>query len=563
MSSINKDLYNKLLARLVLNNRLLSREQLQACWSNVAPDKDLGQVLVEMQLLDFQNYLRLHNYIVKLPRQPDYREKVAEILGQGRRPPAPQQQAPRQPQRQAPPAPSRADAVPISGNGPSIPLSEDPGGQIYQGQATPVQSPRRAPPQPRDVPVQQEAPPADQAAVQQPRPEGPVETEEVLPAEFRGNTGRGKLQTAVPSALSADNSLDEILLFARQSNASDIMLSPGRPIMMRRFTRLIPAGREDLTADQVRRIIAQGLPSEQMERFNAGGDLEYAHAVEGGGRYRLAVVRQRFGWEITARVIPMTIRSFKESGMPPSCQELTKWAQGMVLVTGPLGCGKSSTLATLVQLVNQSKDDHIITVESPVEMVYVPARCQITQREIGLHTHSQDSALRAALRQDPDIMVISELRDLNSISLAISAAETGHLVLATMNTANAYRTINRLIDAFPPDEQEVVRGMISETLRGVISQQLIPRKDGRGVVPAYEVLVVTKAISNLIRKNSTHQIPSAMVSGRNQGMIQLDDSLKQLVKDGVIEGSEAFFRATNPKTFLEYAPKELKELNVG
>jgi len=206
------------------------------------------------------------------------------------------------------------------------------------------------------------------------------------------------------------------------------------------------------------------------------------------------------------------------------------------------------------------RDDHLITVENPVEFVYVPGRCQITQREIGIHTRSQHTCLRAALRQDPDIIVISELRDLKSIELGISAAETGHLVLATMNTANATRTINRLVDAFPPDDQEAVRGMISETLRGVISQQLIPRKNGNGLVPAYEVLVVTKAVSNLIRKNATHQIPSAMMSGRNQGMVMLDESLKTLVNAGEIEGVEAFMRATTPKNFQQYAPPELKEL---
>ncbi len=283
--------------------------------------------------------------------------------------------------------------------------------------------------------------------------------------------------------------------------------------------------------------------------------------MPGAGRYRITLTKQRFGWELTARVIPNRIRPFEDSGLPSNCADLTKWATGMVLVTGPMGCGKTSTLATLLEMINRERADHIITIEKPVEFVYEPKRCQITQREIALHTLSQDNALRAALRQDPDIIVISELRDLDSISLAVSAAETGHLVLATMNTANAQRTVSRLVDAFPPDEQETVRNMISETLRGVISQQLIPLKDGSGVIPAYEVLIVTRAVSNLIRKNNLHQLTSTMMTGRAQGMALLDDSLKRLLSEGRIEGLEAFSRASDPRQFQQYAPELLKELS--
>lgn len=526
LSAINKDLYNKLLARLVLNHRMVAREQVQTCWREVSKERDLGQVLIEKKLLDFQNYLRLHNYILKLPRQPNYREVVAQILGQnqagGQGMETPAQPAQAAPTQQQAPAQTQAATAPAP---------------------TQTAPPAQAQPQPQAAPV-----PAQ-------------EDKDTLPAEFRGNAGRGSLSVQVPRAVNASSSLDQILLFARQNKASDVMIAPNNPLRVRRFSHLKPVTQENLSQEQVRRIISEGIPPDQLALFEASGDLEYAHAIDGGGRYRIALVRQRFGWELSARVVPLKNRSFEESGMPPAAKELTKWATGMVLVTGPLGCGKTSSLTTMVQMINQSRDDHIITVEKPVEFVYVPARCQITQREIGMHTHSQDSALRAALRQDPDIIIISELKDINSITLAISAAETGHLVLATMNTANAYRTINRIIDAFPPDEQEVVRGMVSETLRGVISQQLIPRTDGRGMVPAFEVLLVTKAISNLIRKNNNHQIPSAMMSGRQQGMVLLDDSLKQLVQQNIITGEDAFLRASNPKTFAQYAPAGLKELS--
>jgi twitching motility protein PilT len=206
-------------------------------------------------------------------------------------------------------------------------------------------------------------------------------------------------------------------------------------------------------------------------------------------------------------------------------------------------------LAALVDRVNQERHDHIITLEDPIEMIYPSARCRITQRQIGKHTRSQDAALRAALREDPDIIVIAELRDLDTIRLAVSAAETGHLVFATMNTANAARTLFRLVDSFPPEEQGVVRNMISESLRGVISQQLLPRADGSGMVPAFEVLLVTSAVANMIRKEETHQLGTAMLTGKSQGMVILDDSLKALVEKGLVEPREAQARAASPKEF--------------
>ena len=520
MTNLSKDLYNKLLARLVLNHRMVDREKLQTCWREVTPEKDLGQIMIEYDVLDFQNYLRLHNYILKLAKLPNFREKAQEILGQ---------------QTQSRPAPAQAPAAP----------------------STP-RPPETATPEP--VPVTDPEPVVERESA--PRVER-EDNEMPLPVDFRGNSGLGQLSLSIPRTLSANNTLDEMLLNARQVGASDIMLSPDKPILLRRFGQLVPANQDPLSEADVARVVEQGLPADLMDQFRRTGDLEYAYSIEGGGRFRLTVLRQRFGWEVCARVVPLRIRSFEESAMPPSCAELIKWAQGMVLVTGALGSGKSSTLSTLVEMINRTRDDHIITVEQPIEVVFKPKKCQITQREIALHTHSQDSALRAALRQDPDIIVISELRDINSISLAISAAETGHLVLATMNTSNANRTVDRLVDAFPPDEQDAIRSMISGTLRGVISQQLIPRVDGKGLVPAYEVLVVTKAISNLIRKNNTHQLASAMVSGRNSGMVLLDESLNDLLKQGIITGEEAFFRATNPKRFQQYAPSALKELTNG
>jgi twitching motility protein PilT len=357
--------------------------------------------------------------------------------------------------------------------------------------------------------------------------------------------------------------MDELLVYTRGAKASDLHLAPGRPIMLRRHGKLEPVSDETLSARAIEHIIENGINAEDMNELRVSGDLEIAHSIPGHGRYRMTFCEQRYGYALTARVIDEKVRPFEECGLPESCRVLTQWAQGMVLITGPLGCGKSSTLASLVELVNQDRPEHIISIENPIEVIYEPKKCQISQREVGRHTLSPGNALRGALRQDPDILVVSELRDLETIRLAISAAETGHLVFGTMNTNNATRTINRLIDAFPPDEQGIMRIMISESMRGIISQQLIPRKDGRGVVPAYEVLVVNRAVANMIRKDSTHQIESAMVSGRAFGMVLLDESLERLVKDDVIEGAEAFYRASNPKKFKQYAPPEMQAMFAG
>ncbi|MBD3420234.1 MAG: PilT/PilU family type 4a pilus ATPase [Chitinivibrionales bacterium] len=360
---------------------------------------------------------------------------------------------------------------------------------------------------------------------------------------------KGSGPVAPPSAVSPASSFDEILAFARACHASDIHLSVDKPIMIRHAGVLKQACKEMLTAKMLQAGVEDALPIDVMERLNAAGDLEAVYALPECGRFRITFMKQRHGIDVTVRVVPLKAFTFEQLGLPESCRTLTKWAQGMVLVTGPAGCGKSTTLVTLVEMINQSRNEHIIAIENPIEYVYTPACCRITQRQVGMHTGNQAAALRAALRQDPDIIVISELRDLESIRLAVSAAETGHLVFSTMNTTNASRTILRLIDSFPPGEQEIVRNMVSESLRGVVSQQLIPRADGSGVVPAFETLIVTTAISNMIRKNEMHQLANNMIMGRSSGMVILDDALRILVTRGIIKPQEACKRATMPKQF--------------
>ena len=502
---MNKNALNQMIARVVIGNKIVSRDIVQSCAPQVTADRDLGQVLVARGYLTQQQYSQIHAYIAK--------NQAGGATGA--RAPAPSSTA------QGADPPTR----PVEPRSPKPSSSADSLEQRTIGfKKLKTRMTRR------------------------------VETE--LPDSFRDTRKPIKIETTASPGKS--DRMDEILVHARTVKASDVHLSPFNPLILRQFGRLTPVSQDLFSDEDIQKVVIPILTQAQLEELQKTGDLETAYAIPGYGRYRITVSEQRFGWDFTARVIDRDVRSFEASMLPESCKSLIHWAQGLVLVTGPLGCGKTSTLSTLVELVNQDRDEHIITIENPIEVIYKAKKCQITQREVGQHTLSPANALRGALRQDPDILVVSELRDLETIRLAVSAAETGHLVFGTMNTNSASRTIDRLIDSFPPEEQDIIRGMISESLRGVISQQLVPRKDGQGIVPAYEILMVTQAVSNMIRKQNIHQIESAMVSGRAQGMVLLDNSLRDLVGQGVIEGEEAFFRASNPKNFKEFAPPGLK-----
>jgi len=377
-----------------------------------------------------------------------------------------------------------------------------------------------------------------------------------LPSVFTGTTGRGTATIQVPSQMHINLSLNEILIIARKENASDVHLLPKKPVIFRKFGQLKNMTQEVLSSDQIRAMLTKALPEEVIADFDITGDGEYVHTVAGYGRFRMALMKQFNGWDLTVRLIPMDVHGFKNTKLPSSCVGLTQWAQGLVLISGPAGCGKTTTLAMLVDMINQTRHDHIITIEQPIEIVYEPKLCQITQREINIHTHSQAKALRAALREDPDILVVSELRDLETVQLAISAAETGHLVFGTMNTVNAAQTVSRLIDSFPAEEQPIIRNMVSESLRGIICQQLVPRADGHGVVVAYEILIVTPSIANLIRQGNITQMNNAITTGKPFGMISMEYSLLDLVKSESISNEEACLRATNPVTMMQLIASE-------
>jgi twitching motility protein PilT len=255
------------------------------------------------------------------------------------------------------------------------------------------------------------------------------------------------------------------------------------------------------------------------------------------------VIRQRLGIDLVFRIINTQVRTMEELGLPESLKLLTRYQNGLILVTGSVGSGKSTTLAALVEQVNLERREHIITLEDPIEYVFEPKGCHITQREVHTHTRSFSAALRGALREDPDVIMVGEMRDLETISLAITAAETGHLVLGTLHTGNASRTLDRLLDVFPVDQQEQIRTMVSESLRGIISQQLVPTADGKGRVLALETLTNTPAVANVIREAKTYMLPGIIQTGKKQGMQLMDDALMALVERGLISREEAEARA--------------------
>jgi twitching motility protein PilT len=281
----------------------------------------------------------------------------------------------------------------------------------------------------------------------------------------------------------------------------------------------------------------------EKERLERQGDIDFAYSSP-TGRYRASVVKQRLGYDLVFRIINDKIRSIEDIGLPlEHILPLTRYQNGLVLVTGSVGSGKSTTLAALVDFINRDREDHILTLEDPIEYVFESKGCHVNQREVHKHTESFGRALRGALREDPDVIMVGEMRDLETIQLALTAAETGHLVLGTLHTGNAPRTLDRVLDVFPTDQREQIRIMVSESLRGILSQQLVPRADGQGRVLAMELLVNSPAVSNCIREGKTFMLPGVMQTGKNVGMITMDESLRQLYVKGIISREETLFRS--------------------
>jgi twitching motility protein PilT len=340
----------------------------------------------------------------------------------------------------------------------------------------------------------------------------------------------------------------DILTLAVDRGASDIHIVIGRPPMARIRGDIEPLSEFPIiTPDESKKLIYSILQDEQKCRFEENYELDCSIQIEKVARFRANIFLQKYGVEAVFRVIPSQIPKPEEIGLTPEIVNLTDLPRGLVLVTGPTGSGKSTTLACLIELINQKYKKHILTIEDPIEFVYENKNSIIRQREVGTHTKSFATALKYALRQDPDVILIGEMRDLETISAALTIAETGHLVFATLHTQDAAQTVDRIIDVFPSHQQQQVRIQLSGTLKAVISQVLLPRRDTFGRVAAREIMIVTPAIANLIRESKTHQIYTAIETGAKYGMITLDRSLIELVRKGMVSLEDAVSKAQNPE----------------
>lgn len=343
--------------------------------------------------------------------------------------------------------------------------------------------------------------------------------------------------------------ISELLLFAHKAGASDVHVSAGEPPMIRLHGDMKKVNVPPLTREQVREMVYDILNDTQRKTFEEYHDIDFSIELGEVARFRVNLMMQRRGIAAVFRSIPTKILSFEQLRLPPILRQIAKYDKGLVLVTGPTGSGKSTTLAAMIDLINTEEYGHILTIEDPIEFVHQSKNCLVNQREVGPHTRSFAAALRGALREDPDVILIGEMRDLETISLALTAAETGHLVFGTLHTSSAPKTVDRVIDVFPAEEQAQVRAMFSESIRAVITQTLLKRRDGKGRVAALEIMIGTPAIRNLIREGKVPQMVSVIQTGQQYGMQTMDQALKNLVMKGLVSREEALSRASNPAVF--------------
>jgi twitching motility protein PilT len=362
--------------------------------------------------------------------------------------------------------------------------------------------------------------------------------------------------------------IDQFFQKMVELGASDLHLTTGSKPLVRLHGKMVPLTDNILSAQDTQALIFEILTEKQKKNFISDWELDCAYSLKGIGRFRVNVFMQRKGLGSVFRVIPEKILTAEQLGLPPQILDLTKEHKGLIVVTGPTGSGKSTTLAAMIDHINKNESAHILTVEDPVEFVHENQKSLINQREVGAHTKSFANALKAALREDPDIILVGEMRDLETISLAMTAAETGHLVFGTLHTNNAAKTVDRIIDVFPQEQQAQIRVMLSESLKAVVAQGLLPTADGKGRVATLEILVNTHAIGNLIREGKTFQIPSTMQTGLSKGMITFEHHIRELIRNGKItsEVGNAFLGVKEPAPEARSKPDPLEKkptLNVN
>ncbi|MCP4567054.1 MAG: type IV pilus twitching motility protein PilT [FCB group bacterium] len=347
--------------------------------------------------------------------------------------------------------------------------------------------------------------------------------------------------------------IDQLLEIVKKAEASDLHLASGSVPIIRLNGRLEKTRHRKLTDTDIKQLIYEILTDDQIRNFEKAGDLDFAYSIDLNDRFRINIYKAHNGITAAIRLIPSEISDLKSLGFADTLNQLVESKSGLVLITGPTNSGKTTTLAAMVDHINTESSRHIITLEDPIEYIHENKNSLISQRQIGLHAESFPIALRAALREDPDVVLVGEMRDMETISLAITAAEVGLLVMGTLHTGTATATIDRIIDVFPPEQQQQIRIMLADSLRGIVSQQLLRRTDGNGRVVAYELVLQSTSIAGMIRERKTYQIPTAIQTGRSKGMRLMDNHLKALIEAGRITAHDAIRVATDPSQFYDAA----------
>jgi len=356
--------------------------------------------------------------------------------------------------------------------------------------------------------------------------------------------------------------IDAFFKLMNDQGASDLHLVSGQPPALRIRGDMERVKYKVLDNDDLRGMLYEITPEEKIKVFEESGDVDFGYEIPGLARYRANYFMQKYGIAAVFREIPSEILTAEKLGLPPVIPKLASLPRGLVLVTGPTGSGKSTTLAAIIDVANRTRKDHIITIEDPIEFVHKSKGCIVNHREVGLHTQSFTASLRGALREDPDIILVGEMRDLETISLAIEAASTGHLVFGTLHTTSAPKTVDRVIEVFPSSEQAQIRSTLSDGLRAVVAQVLFKRVDVKGRCAAMEILIATPAVRNLIREAKTHQIPSMIQTGKKYGMTLLDDAIMELLNKGWIDADEAYLKANDKgrfRSFLKNPPADFTD----